>query len=506
MPTLSLAKNNRMFISNISQIESLQGYYRKDESYSFPICGDIIRRLLLSVPGLLLDPLLQAAISKILVSQKETIRIREQEDCDGDPNLYPYQRIGVAWLKRVKRAILADDVGLGKTLVSLVAAREVKPKRTLIICSKVKRKDWAEHVEKWMKSPFMVALNNHDWNVWPGVLITNYDTAVSHMDHLRKANLVIVDECHKIRNRKTQVWKAIKQICRGPEYVFLLTASPTVNSASDLWTLLNICDPKRFGSYWGMAFRFYEIIQEFMGIKVGSIRKEEEENFKRILTPYVLSRSDKLDLPIPKYHTINYELSGEQERIYNEMNRTGITTYEGRTVEALLQLSQTTRLIQIAISPYMIFPQYIGPSKLDLLPEIVGDKKVLIFSRFAEIIKLLPGYLSSCVTLTGDLNEAKRQKSISSFKQGEAQVLGLTYGIGGESLDLAEASGVILLDYPWHTAGMNQAIGRILRHGQKAEKVEVISIYAGQTIEKHIRDIVQEKKRVTIKEILRRST
>lgn len=247
-----------------------------------------------------------------------------------------------------------------------------------------------------------------------------------------------------------------------------------------------------------MAFRFYEIIQEFMGIKVGGIREEEKENFQKILLPYVLSRRGNLGIPEPKRSIYNYVLTDAQERIYNEMNATGVANHEGQQVEALLQISQAIRLLQIAVSPHLIFPGYTGPSKLDVIPSLVKGKTV-IFSRFAEMIKLL----DSCVMLIGNMSEKKRQESLNAFKKGDAQVLGLTYGVGGEGLNLAEASRIIMLDLPWNPSGVDQAIGRVVRHGQTKE-VDVILIYAGDTLEKHVWDIIQEKKRVTIKEILRR--
>ena len=79
-----------------------------------------------------------------------------------------------------------------------------------------------------------------------------------------------------------------------------------------------------------------------------------------------------------------------------------------------------------------------------------------------------------------------------------------THGTGGEGLNLIEADRVIFLDLAWHPAGNRHAQYRIIRPGQKAAQVEIIVIHSVDTIEDHISDIIRDKRKVTIEEIMSR--
>jgi SNF2 family DNA or RNA helicase len=108
--------------------------------------------------------------------------------------------------------------------------------------------------------------------------------------------------------------------------------------------------------------------------------------------------------------------------------------------------------------------------------------------------------------MTGELNDKQRAQALAWFKSGEARVMVLTHGTGGEGLQLVEADRAVFLDLAWHPAGNVHAAKRINRHGQKSDKTEIIIIHSVKTVEDHVRDIISEKRPVTIGEILRRDT
>ena len=517
MQNLRLSKNGRMSIKGINPINALQAFLKEDGSYSFPICGDIVRRLYDQVEDLNVDPALMDILREVSIFQKETRRIAALNDSPGREELLPYQRVGSGWLRHVRKGILADEQGLGKTVISLDAAEQIQPHRPLILCSKTKCDDWRTHVQDWTSYRGIIldgdAIARIDTiHEWGGFLIANYTTALLHSDLLAKADLIIMDEAHKVRNKRTQTFKILRTITRRMNYVFAVTASPNINEATDLWTLLSLVDPKRFASYWGFAYRFCIIIPEYMGVKVGGVREDERDNLRRMLSSYVLMREGMLDLPDPTWRVFHYEMSDVQKRLYRRMDAEGIAEYKGSRVEALLELSKITRLRQIALHPRLALPNYDGPSKLDALLEIIEERdgQVIIFSQYAEMVTLAAKFLRqngvTCCSLTGKMTDRARRSSLAEFKSGNARAISMTFGVGGEGLNLTEADRAIFLELAWHPAGMQHATKRILRHGQKSPTVEFISIHIDGTIEDHIREIVRSKKRVTIQEILRRKT
>ena len=465
-------------------LHELQGY-----PTTYPICGDIVRRLFDAFPELQIEQLLRERLRSSVLHQKLVLDTARRIDEVGRSGLRPYQRVGSFWLRRVKKGILADAPGLGKTVMSIDAAFHIRPKAPLVICHKAKIRDWEEHIKIWYDA-------KEEWTV------TNY--AQVPLTRLNP-DLVIVDEAHEIRNRKTKKAKYIRSVTRRAEYVFLLTGSPTVNEESDIWTLLSICDPPRFSSYWGFAFRFLDVQHGYMGMEVGGVKESERGPLRQMVSPYLLRREGVLDLVKPKWRTIDFQLQGAQRDLYAQMNGTDRAEYRGDEMFALTSLSKITRLRQLALHPKLIFADYVGPSKLDALVPLLNERpgQVVIFSQYSTLIGLVAAHLGDqCITFTGGHSKTQRDDAITAFKRGDYRVIALTYGVGGESLDLQEADRVIMLEYPWHVAGIEQATGRVLRFGQKSDNVEFVTIHANNTVDDSILKIVKSKRRVTIHRIL----
>jgi len=521
MTTLSL-KGDRMVLNSRLVPFALQSYENRKSPgrHSFPVCGDVVRRLMAADPDLELTDELWARLRQISALQEPAYVTSFRQDCEGDPRLFPYQRVGVQWLRQVKRGILADEQGLGKTVMAVVASGECSPDHCAIICPTAMMQTWLEHLHEWIPDVQTFMLEGDAerrgeiilrWAGRGGYLITNYARAEIHQEFI-EADLVIIDEAHRARNRKTNVSESMRKIARRADRLFLLTASPTVNNLTDLWPLLNMCDPKRFGSFWGLAFRFCDISDNGFGLKIEGKKASEAEALDRILKPYVLCREGMLGLRPSEYRVIDYTLRGEQRRLYDEMAKTGTCRYHGSEVEALDVLAQITRLRQLALDPALIFGHrvYNGASKLDLLPEIITEREgqVVIFTNYAKLAnraveRLVRAGISATV-MTGELDERAREYSLGIFRSGEARVMVLTHGTGGEGLQLVEADRAIFLDLAWHPAGNTHAAKRINRHGQSSDQTHIIIIHSVRTIEDHVRDIISEKRPVTIGELLRR--
>ena len=481
---LSLEKNRMVAVPN-PRLPELQGYDK-----SFPVCGDIARRLLSRFPGMIIDPALRERFQILAYEQREVARSVLQRGRLSTERLRPYQVGGSQWLHAVKRGILADAPGLGKTVMSIAAGNLAGPRSSLVICHKKKISDWKRHIEEWSDFPEL-------WEV------TNF-AQLSIRPFSPK--LIIIDEAHKLRNRKTAVFKTCRKVAKDAEYAFLLTGSPSINVSSDIWTLLAICDSPRFASYWGFAFRFLEITNSGMGMEVGGVRVEERANLQKLISPYLLRREDQLELPTPVWREVIYTQRGDQSRLYECMMEGNEATYAGESVEALLQLSKITRLRQLSLHPGLIFRDYTGPSKLDALDVLLNefDGQVVVFSMYAKLIQLVrKKYPGQCVIIVGGMTQVQSDTNIDDFKSGRVRMIAMTYNSGGEGLDLQEAEKVIMLDYPWHKAGLDQATRRVLRYGCKHESVEFITVHAKGTIDDHIKEILRKKGKVTIQEILK---
>lgn len=154
---------------------------------------------------------------------------------------YQYQLDAVeqalAIIEKNNGVILADVVGLGKTIIACAIAHQLR-KRGVIICppgivGDPKRKDsgWNMYKEQF---------GLHDWEVWSlGDLEKLQDQITREKLKLKDIEVVIVDEAHRFRNQDTRAYEHLKNICRG-KIVILLTATPFNNRPADILSLLKL--------------------------------------------------------------------------------------------------------------------------------------------------------------------------------------------------------------------------------------------------------------------------
>ncbi len=460
---------------------------------------------------------LRMKLADIRVRQRVLQEIRTASDAIGDPRLYPYQRVGVCWMHNIYRGILADEQGLGKTVMAAAACKIAhlynKPVISVIICTSSNITNWLDHMEeyfqeasrRWVDSKRGKAFLKHPDG--SKTYVVNYENISAISAEVDKIDFLIVDEAHKIRNRAVKAFKLIRALAHDARFVWLLTASPTVNADNDLWTLLHLCDPTRFSSYWSYIFRFFKVDSNGFGMKINGVKEEERDNLLKMTRHYILHRGqENVKLPRMKRREVIYVLPEAHRELYQPMEDEWVTSLNEEAISAPTKVAQVTRLRQLAIDPKLIFPDYTGPSKLGAVIDILDacDKVAVVFTNFAEAAKLLKKTLLengiSCRSLTGDVSTSKRQGVLEGLGQ-DYRVLAVTHGTGGEGLNLVQATLAIFLDLAWHPAGNIHAQKRIHRIGQKFD-VEVISIRSSDTIEDHIADIIANKGKMAINELI----
>lgn len=151
---------------------------------------------------------------------------------------YQYQldavRQALAVIDKNNGVIIADVVGLGKTVIACSVAKELK-KRGIVICppgiigDRNKNSGWKKCVEEF-------GLSREGWEVWSlGDLENIADFVKKHQD----IEVVIIDEAHRFRNQDTRDYEVLKNICRD-KIVILLTATPFNNRPGDILSLLKL--------------------------------------------------------------------------------------------------------------------------------------------------------------------------------------------------------------------------------------------------------------------------
>jgi len=449
--------------------------------------------------------------------------------------LRPYQRYGAAWLRehyhRGLGAILADDMGLGKSIQTIAfllhekAERNRLPGPTLLICPTSLLGNWRREIQRFGPSlsvythygpdrarngAFAKAISGRD------VILTSYALARRDADFLQKQDWfgIVLDEAQMIKNPDALVTRAVNQF--RADYRFALTGTPIENRLSELWSIFNFLNHGYLGSRTKFRKEFALPIENYQDhVALACLQ--------RMVRPFILRRlkTDPTviqDLPDRLEMDVYCTLTDEQIELYQKVVDEGLPRIADATggSRRIHVFNLLTSLKQILNHPvqylYKIGPNSIpneplaGRSgKLDrltaMLEEVleVGDK-ALIFTQFAEMGLLLSEHIRDALEtpvlyLHGGVPGAKRQEMVNRFQEDPhaPPIFILTLKAGGLGLNLTAANHVFHYDRWWNPAVEKQAADRIFRIGQ-TRNVQIHKFVTAGTLEESIQEMLNRKK------------
>lgn len=372
-----------------------------------------------------------------------------------------------------ERFMIADDVGMGKTITTIsainaVALRDDSVCRLLVVTLKNLIPQWISELDKWLLPKVKENL---------GITITNYDQLrLAKNDWLYREyadQIVVFDEAHLIKNRQAERSKASNVIAQSAKYVWLLTGSPLEKSPADLWHLLHLLDSKIFSSYWNFRECF---VQEEVNPYTGYSKIIGAKNFPilhDLVTPYYKRRTrELLDLKEPQVIPIHLDMSEEHSKEYTHLEKAVWDEIKDKPI--LNAISRITQLRQAAIHPERTKVSLQAQGKMTLLCDLVesfGMHKFVLFSSFKWSAELAAKMLQSKFNVI-HYEAGDPSSKLDTFKD-DCTVQGLcsTVQALGVGHNLQTANIVIFLDIPLSRTQYVQAIGRVARIGQKQQPI-----------------------------------
>lgn len=441
------------------------------------------------------------------------------------PNLVPMEhQIGTA--KKVLnemrgRAILADEVGLGKTIEAGLILKEYMIrgliKKVLILVPASLVLQWVRELNQKFGIPAVAQKKEYMW-VQHDIVVASMDTAKRdpHRNIVLglEYDMLIVDEAHKLKNKKTTNYRFINELRK--KYCLLLTATPVQNDLKELYNLITLLKPGQLGGQGSFQANFVvdkripknedQLQQELSKVMIRNRRSDGNVNFtKRIV------------------RNIPLQLSEEEQALYDGVTDFVKNRYEesGGDIGSLLSLVTLQREVcssrdAVFITLVNMFKKTEENSPLrsriwELVEKIRGVKantkaekvmeliesindKTIIFTEYRASQEYLLQYLKehkiSAVPYRGGMNRGKKDWMMDLFR-GRAQVLIATEA-GGEGINLQFCHHMINFDLPWNPMRVEQRIGRVHRLGQK-EDVKIYNLSTLGTIEEHILSLLHEK-------------
>jgi len=329
-----------------------------------------------------------------------SLALRELETADGDEDLFPHQRAGVAFLAIAKRALLADEPGLGKTAQAIRALKKLQDNGEevfpiLIVCPNTLKKNWAREFARWWPEVSTQVIKGSStqrkkqFETESEVYIINWESLRSHSRlsgygsialvhckacgglnesitetrcevHLRELNkidfkAVVADEIHRSKDPKSKQSRALWSASGDAEIRFALTGTPIANNVVDLWSILHWLSPTDWPSKTKWIDRMIDImLNAFGGMMVIGVKPLMQDEFYKGVNPVMRRMLKKVVLPwLPPVmnERRDIEMSPKQKKAYDQMRNTMIAELEsGDALTAPSVLTQTTRLLQFASS------------------------------------------------------------------------------------------------------------------------------------------------------------
>lgn len=456
-----------------------------------------------------------------------------------------YQIQGVLHLANMKRFLLGDDCGLGKTLQSIGAMCflwEKKPDlKVIIFTNKSAVEQWKGEFSKFTteitcflskgtpKKRHAILEEFYDYAEGPCVLIMGYRSGVQDFRVMQNwvGYMLVYDEATAFKNPKTQVHQVCKYLGDRAERVWALTATMIKNNLMEGWGIFRVVEGSLFPSNRN-AFMMNYCITRLQKIPrsnrqipiVVGYRKADIERFRKLIDPYFIGRPKfavASELPSLTTRKIRFDMTNQQRLRYDDA-LLGFLDVENE--EGDLEEKEVTKLTAIIYCQQIVNHLHLIDSlesdksaKLDALLDIVQNEfdgdKVIIFSRFRKMIDIIEAVfkkkkIKTC-RITGAEDEAQRSKSQNLFQDANSDTkVVLITTAAAEAINLQQAKCLIFYDSPWSAGDYIQLLGRMIRIGSVYDKVFALHLMARDSIDERVMQVLNSKMKLIEKVIGKR--
>jgi SWI/SNF-related matrix-associated actin-dependent regulator 1 of chromatin subfamily A len=436
--------------------------------------------------------------------------------------LYEHQEDGIKFLLSRNGCILADDMGLGKSIQSIIAALESGAKKILVVCPSSTKINWEREINVFCDDTAII--DGKKWNDAKFTIINfdilkNFHTLSTgkkrkegepeEVLNRELANagfdLAIIDEAHYLKNNESIRGKVMVELStkHNIDKVWLLTGTPVANRPMDFFNLLKIIKSPIADNWKHFAVRYCDGRQFFRTLKNGQRKQiwltDGASNLEELAskTKNIIVRrlkTEVLDMPdkvmTPMHHMLdkkglkNYELLWEQ---YTEKRK-----LEGKK----------TNELQKDLVELILLRQFIALEAIPYTIEMVENaiemgRKVIVFTSFTEELEIITNHFGKlAVKHNGPMTTTQKQRSVDAFQTNpKVKVFVGNIKSAGVGITLTEGTVVIFNSFDWVPGNNEQAEDRAFRIGQKND-VNVYYQLFDDTISTRMWNMLNSKKDV----------
>ena len=442
---------------------------------------------------------------------------------------HDYQSYCIDYIRTHSVAALLLDMGLGKTVITLTALKDLmldslSVSKVLVIGPlRVSRDVWPAEIQKWdhlkdldvsviigdvktriaaINRPAMVYIINRENTKW---LVEYYEKNGRRWDF----DCVVIDELSSFKNYQSQRFKWLRKICPYVKRWIGLTGTPTSNGLMDLWAEIGILDGgERLGRFIGRYREAYfrpGAMNPHTGIVYQyTIRPGAEEQIYRKISDITISMKALDYLQMPEYVSVTHEvrMSSAEKDIYDRMKNDLIIPLENGDIDAVNAASLSNKLLQMsngAVYDENQSVRLIHQRKLEMLEDLIeaaNGQPVLVAYWFRHDKARIQEYLRS---IGCETREIKESKDIQDWNAGKIPVALIHPASAGHGLNIQDGGHILIwFGLTWSLELYMQANARLWRQGQK-NTVTIHHIITKGTVDEDVmaaleaKDVTQEK-------------
>ena len=405
--------------------------------------------------------------------------------------LFPFQKEGINFgINHHCRFLLADEMGVGKTIQAISLCFLYKENWPVLICCPGSMKySWKAELMKWLllKEKYIQIINKSKTrlNDHCKFYISSYDL-LRHIKGKLKSkhfNFVILDEAHCIKNKDALRTKSILPIAIRAKRLILLTGTPLLNKPMEGFTSLRILRPDLFYNFNRYGKRYCDPVPTPFGINWSGASYTKELHF--ILQTMMIRRLKKDVLnELPPKRRSKIEIEADKKILEqiknNEKEKNGINNESVMNLYSLSGLAKIKGVIE-----------YIS----DLLE---ADEKFLLFAHHQIVLNRIEEFLKNkkvkYIRIDGKTPQEMRFEYVKNFQEdNNIKVAVLSLNAASTGITLTAANIVVFAELIWTPALMIQAEDRAHRIGQNSNFVDIKYLYAPGTIDDYIFSKLQQK-------------
>lgn len=416
-------------------------------------------------------------------------------------NLMPYQKAGVAYASSVGRCLIADQMGLGKTVeaIATLESRDAFP--AVIVCPASLKENWRRELNKWLPHRSVNIVSGKTDIVACDVNVVNYDILYKFTEPIEHLGIngLVLDESHYVKTGTSKRSLAAKDIASNVPSsgcVLLLSGTPISNRPSELVSQLEIMGMlNRFGGKWAFLKRYAGAHHNGFGWDTSGASNLTELNTKLRQNCYIRRTKDEVlrELPDKSRNIVHLEPSGKGYKDYR--------TAEDDLVLFLRQNGNKSKDSSEHLARTQVLKRLAAWAKMDAVEEWIDsflescDRKLVVFAHNVDVVDHLSDKYGG-LRVSGRDTLEERQVAVDSFQTDpKSRVIVLNLQAGGVGITLTSGSDVVFVQMGWTPGEHDQAEDRCHRIGQK-NNVQAWYLLASGTIDEDIYDLVDAKRTI----------